>query len=238
MSWKSDSLSKSLHTCRSLLLAVIFCCCVFCCAVDRCQAQIVGVETGSILGAGAASQTEGPEDSQAVRAQFIEFERQLNAMLKTRRDEEKQFVGLVVNQIRLGLIPSKLVSTSFEWVRNKRPTTKYPFVYFERVLRLQAGRLGLASEIPPFDFSIYSQIPEVSTSVAISSSETSSSDNGGIEPDGGFQPNGGFGFQGGNGLASDQIGLIGGRSEASTGVSSETEPQGVGFRLFNRIFRR
>ena len=78
-------------------------------------------------------------------------------MLKTRRDEEKEFIGLVVNQIRLGRIPSRLVSTSFEWVRNKRPTTKYPFVYFERVLRLQAGRVGLENEIPPFDFSIYSE---------------------------------------------------------------------------------
>lgn len=238
MSWKSDSLSISPHPCRAIFLAAIFCCGVFCCAVDHCQAQIVGVETGSVLGAAAASQTDGPEDSQAVRAQFIEFERQLNAMLKTRRDEEKQFVGQVVNQIRLGLIPSKLVSTSFEWVRNKRPTTKYPFVYFERVLRLQAGRLGLASEIPPFDFSIYSQIPEVSSAVASSSSEASSSDNGGIEPNGGFEPNGVFGFQGGSGLPSDRIGLIGGRSETSAGVSSETEPQSGLFRLFNRVFSR
>ena len=105
----------------------------------------------------AANQTDGINDSPQANAQFLEFERQLNAMLKTRRDEEKEFIGLVVNQIRLGKIPSKLVSTSFEWVRNKRPNTKYPFVYFERVLRLQAGRVELEAEIPPFDFSIYSQ---------------------------------------------------------------------------------
>lgn len=89
-------------------------------------------------------------------SQFVEYERQLNAILKTRRDEEKRFVEQVVRQVRLGNIPSKLVSTSFGWVRNKRPGTKYPFIYFERVLRLQAQSANLGNQIPAFDMSIYS----------------------------------------------------------------------------------
>ena len=88
-------------------------------------------------------------------AQFKEYERQLNAILKTRRDEEKEFVGKIVELVRLGQIPSRLVSTSYQWTRQKRPDTNYPFVYFERVLRIQAKALGLEKEIPPFDFSIY-----------------------------------------------------------------------------------
>ncbi len=88
-------------------------------------------------------------------AQFIEYERQLNALLKTRRDEEKLFVGQVVAQIRLGKIPSKLVQTSYQWVRNKRPDTNYPFIYFEKVLRLQAAKLKLEKEVPVFDYSVY-----------------------------------------------------------------------------------
>ena len=87
--------------------------------------------------------------------QFVEYERQLNAMLKTRHDEEKKFVNKIVGKVRLGKIPSRLVSTTYSWVRNKRPDTNYPFVYFERVIRIQAKAIGLEDEIPPFDYSIY-----------------------------------------------------------------------------------
>ena len=174
MGRKPKLLTKSPRISRSLSLIAILCGVVFCCDINNCYGQVVGVETtgvaaigvevtgvdtGSILSIASESQAAASEDATALRAQFIEFERQLNAILKTRRSEEREFVALVVNQIRLGLLPSKLVTTSFEWVRNKRPSTKYPFVYFERVLRLQAGRLGLADQVPPFDFSIYSEIP-------------------------------------------------------------------------------
>ena len=94
-----------------------------------------------------------PEDFEA--SQFDEYERQLNAILKTRRDEEKAFVHKVVTQVRLGRLPSKLVSTSYDWGRKNRPDTNYPFIYFEKVLRIQAKAINLENEIPPFDFSIY-----------------------------------------------------------------------------------
>ena len=90
----------------------------------------------------------------------MEYERKLNAILKTRFDAEKKFVADVVDQVELEKIPSKLVSTSFDWVRKKRPTTNYPFVYFERVLRLQAERVGLEDEIPPFDYNTYRSISQ------------------------------------------------------------------------------
>ena len=88
-------------------------------------------------------------------ARYEEYERQLNAILKTRRDEEKLFIAMVVGQVRAGKIPTKLVSTSFDWVNKKRPGTKYPFIYFEKVLRLQAQQLKIEDQVPPFDFSIY-----------------------------------------------------------------------------------
>ncbi len=94
-----------------------------------------------------------PQRGEASR--YLEYERQLNAILKTRRDEEKTFIAAVVKKVQEGKIPAKLVNTSFDWVRKKRPDTKYPFIYFERVLRLQADRLNLKDEIPAFDFSIY-----------------------------------------------------------------------------------
>jgi hypothetical protein len=92
-------------------------------------------------------------------SQFVEYERQLNALLKTRYDQEKEFVAKIVAQVRLGKIPSRLVSTSYSWVRNKRPDTNYPFVYFERVIRIQAKAINLENEIPKFDYSMYSDGP-------------------------------------------------------------------------------
>lgn len=88
-------------------------------------------------------------------AQFVEYEQQLNALLKTRRQEEQDFISQVVRQVRQGKIPSRLVSTSYGWVRTKRPNTNYPFIYFERVLRLQANAANLGNQIPNFDLSIY-----------------------------------------------------------------------------------
>lgn len=88
-------------------------------------------------------------------AQFEEYERRLNAILLTRRDEEKLFVARVVERVRTKRIPAKLVDVSYQWARKNRPDTKYPFIYFEKVLRLQAKKLGLEKEVPPFDFSIY-----------------------------------------------------------------------------------
>ncbi|MDA7878931.1 hypothetical protein N9B09_01515 [bacterium] len=90
-----------------------------------------------------------------TNAQFIEYERKLNALLKTRANEEKKFVNQIVMQVKLGKIPSRLVSTSYQWGRTKRPNTNYPFIYFEKVIRIQAKAMKLGKEIPPFDYSIY-----------------------------------------------------------------------------------
>lgn len=87
--------------------------------------------------------------------QVQEYERQLNAILKTRRDEEKAFVAAIVEKVRTRKIPSQLVSTSFRWVQENRPSSKYPFIYFVRVLRLQAEKIGLADEIPVFEFKTF-----------------------------------------------------------------------------------
>ena len=93
--------------------------------------------------------------AQEVDLRFERYEELLNGLLKTRRDEEKEFVAGVIAQVRAGTIPERLVETSYKWVLNKRPDTNYPFVYFERVLRIQATELGIGNTIPAFDFEVY-----------------------------------------------------------------------------------
>lgn len=99
------------------------------------------------------SQSFSPENFTDKR--FQQYEQQLNAILKTRRDEERKFVSDIVLKVREGKLPSKMVQTSFKWVQQKRPETNFPFIYFERVLRLQVTKAGIADTVPAFDFGIY-----------------------------------------------------------------------------------
>ena len=111
-----------------------------------------------LIGTSVASQSTIADELSGTNftpGQFVEYEQQLNALLKTRRQEEQDFISQVVRQVQRGRIPSRLISTSYGWVRNKRPGTKYPFIYFEKVLRLQANAANLGDEIPNFDLSIY-----------------------------------------------------------------------------------
>ena len=85
---------------------------------------------------------------------LVAYEKQVNAILKTRLPAEKRFVTQLMTVIGKKEIPRSLVDTSFKWVLNRRPNTNYPFVYFERVIRLQGKRLGY--KIPPFDYKVYS----------------------------------------------------------------------------------
>jgi len=87
---------------------------------------------------------------------FAQYETQLNAILKTRLDEEKEFVKGIVDQVRAENISTRLVNTSFKWVRNKRPNVKNSFIYFEKVLRILANSQGVGEFIPEFDPNVYS----------------------------------------------------------------------------------
>ncbi len=80
---------------------------------------------------------------------FKEYEQQLQAVLRTRFPQEKDFVAQIVLLVQREKLPRNLVDSAWLWVRKNRPTTKYPFVYFERVLRLQGEQLKL--DVPPFD---------------------------------------------------------------------------------------
>lgn len=100
-----------------------------------------------------------PEKLAELRAQLTEelqqYETQLQAILRTRFPEEQAFVGTLVWMIQEEELPKDLVDGAWLWVRKNRPTTKYPFIYFERVVRAQAERVEIV--LPDFDREIYSQ---------------------------------------------------------------------------------
>jgi hypothetical protein len=85
---------------------------------------------------------------------LVNLDKQLNAILKTRLPEEKQYVASVVNLVGENKIPLSMVNSSFKWVLNRRPYVKNRFVYFVRVLQFQGKRDKI--QIPKFDFGVYS----------------------------------------------------------------------------------
>jgi len=136
---------------------------VFCGALVLCQiCSGQGFQSQNLsresTGLGPSDSTQAHESfspESFTQARFDQYEQQLNAILKTRREEEREFISQIVALVRTGRLPSSMVQTSFQWVYKKRPATKFPFIYFERVLRIQADTAGFG--IPEFDFAIYRQ---------------------------------------------------------------------------------
>ncbi len=93
------------------------------------------------------------DDFAAAKSDLQNYETQLNAVLRTRFDEEKAYVHEVIELVQAGKLPRKLVDKSFLWVRKHHGSDNHSFVYFERVLRLQATTLRF--QVPAFDYDVY-----------------------------------------------------------------------------------
>jgi len=81
-------------------------------------------------------------ESPVGNGEVISLEDQLTTGLKARRPEETEFIEEVARLVDTGKLPRKLVDSTFIWAVRRRQT--YPFPAFERALRLQAEKLGVA----------------------------------------------------------------------------------------------
>jgi hypothetical protein len=129
--------------------------CIFCAGAAEAQLnEGLNASPFEVQGNDATTAQSGDQFSPA---RLQEYERQLNAVLKTRRVEERQFIKSLVAEIGTGGVSTELVQTSFKWVRKKRPDTPVPFLYFERVLRIIATQQGQGDRIPLFNASVIGQ---------------------------------------------------------------------------------
>jgi len=78
-----------------------------------------------------------------VAVEVIDLKQQLEKGLRARRPEEFKFVDLVVKMVGNDSLPLPLVKSTFLWARKKALTTRYPFPYFERALRVRAAKQGI-----------------------------------------------------------------------------------------------
>lgn len=70
-----------------------------------------------------------------------ELEDRLKSGLRARQPAEVEFIEAVVQRVRRGELPGKLVDSTYLWALQRQK--KYPYPLFERALRLQADRLGI-----------------------------------------------------------------------------------------------
>jgi hypothetical protein len=71
----------------------------------------------------------------------VSLEDRLKAGLKARRPEDEEFLEQVAHMVETGLLPRKLVDSTYVWAIRRRQDV--PFPAFERALRMQAERLGV-----------------------------------------------------------------------------------------------
>ena len=79
----------------------------------------------------------------SVAAEVGDLKQQLEKGLRARRPAELQFVELVVTMVGNDTLPLDLVKSTFLWARKKAKSTRYPFPYFERALRVRAAKQGI-----------------------------------------------------------------------------------------------
>ena len=103
-------------------------------------------------GATANAQT-GAEGREAT------LEERLTSVLRVRTGTEKKFIKYVVMLVETSKLDQKIVDESFFWVRReierkkngdpkaRKNIDKYPFFYFQRVLKRNAARVGFTIKI-------------------------------------------------------------------------------------------
>ena len=117
------------------------------------QFQFIGCVLGLVLLSAACQAQDGVSTIREI-TDLEQYEKQVNAMLRTRLTAEKEYVTTILDMVEEGELPRDLVDRAVLWVQNKRAYAHTPFVYFAKVLELQAERAKI--EIPPFDYNIYS----------------------------------------------------------------------------------
>lgn len=112
------------------------------CSRLRMSSLLVTVLSGAYV-TKLFGQRIGPQFGQPRRYRdgiHVNFRQQLEQGLYARRPEEFAFIARVVRMVEENQLSRQLVDSTFQWARKKRP---YPYVYFERGLKVRAARLGV-----------------------------------------------------------------------------------------------
>lgn len=71
----------------------------------------------------------------------LTYQQQLEKGLKARRPTDFTFIATVITAVENGTITQKMVNETFDYARSK--DSRYPFIYFQFVIRKRAAKLGV-----------------------------------------------------------------------------------------------
>ena len=103
-------------------------------------ASVAGMLSAATLEIQARADDVAPATEDGKTA--VTLESRLTTGLTARRPEDVEFVERVAEMVRTGQLPAKVVDSTFLWAIRRRQS--YPFPAFQKALRIQADRLGIA----------------------------------------------------------------------------------------------
>ena len=89
----------------------------------------------------AHAQITAPRSLSASTNRLATLEEQLTNRLRATRQDQIAYVKFVVEKVRVGKLDTKLVVAVEKYALRRNP--HYPFPYFERALRFEAGKRGV-----------------------------------------------------------------------------------------------
>ncbi len=89
----------------------------------------------------AHAQITAPRSMSASTNRLATLEEQLTNRLRATRQDQIDYVKFVVEKVRVGKLDTKLVVAIERYALRRNP--HYPFPYFERALRFEAGKRGV-----------------------------------------------------------------------------------------------
>lgn len=112
---------------------------------DRYWPRVAAIVTGTLLLALLTSLSVSEAQNQGRQ---VTLRQQLTVGLKAVTKPDLAFVDKVVKAVEMGVLPRKLVDSTFLWARDRAARKSYtrrlrPMVYFQPGLILRAKRLGV-----------------------------------------------------------------------------------------------
>ncbi len=95
----------------------------------------------------SAAQITEPRITTATDNRTATLEEQLINRLRATTDDRKAYIRLIVDHVNAGRIESRLVIAIQRYSIRKNPG--FPFPYFERAMRFEAGKRGI--DLPPVE---------------------------------------------------------------------------------------
>ena len=103
-------------------------------------ASVAGMLSAATLEIQARADDVAPATEDGKTA--VTLDSRLTTGLNARRPDDVEFVERVAEMVRTGQLPAKVVDSTFLWAIRRRQS--YPFPAFQKALRIQADRLGIA----------------------------------------------------------------------------------------------